>query len=248
MVKKLMSSGFYDTKLVSNNMWASDTFGKLANPTNTLNSELNLIYGNFFKTKFFNNYLLNNYSINTSTNSLNFLSLYEKSYFWTLKRLHNFNNLMINNIKFSLKPFSKSSFNNTNISASFNSTAAAFKSDLVTTNRLLNYNLPTQNLDFSTNRLHDSSYSTKDLFLVKNELSLITIDEENILIELSNSPSSNTPVFPFFTNRGNSASSYLENRPFKKPSLKKSNVNLPSSSLFLNSTFLSDLQKLVILL
>jgi len=77
---------------------------------------------------------------------------------------------------------------------------------------------------------------------------LITIDEENILIELSNSPSSNTPVFPFFTNRGNSASSYLENRPFKKPSLKKSNVNLPSSSLFLNSTFLSDLQKLVILL
>jgi hypothetical protein len=53
MVKKLMSSGFYDTKLISNNMWASDVFSKLATPDNVLNSELNLIYGNFFKKKFF---------------------------------------------------------------------------------------------------------------------------------------------------------------------------------------------------
>jgi len=95
---------------------------------------------------------------------------------------------------------------------------------------------------------NNSSYSTKDLFLVKNELSLITMDEESILVELSNSPSSSTPVFPFFTNEGNSASSYLKNNNFKKPLSTKSSINLQSSSLFLNSTFLSDLRKLVILL
>ena len=249
MVKKLMSSGFYDTKLVSNNMWASDMFSKLNNPSTTLNSELNLIYGNFFKTKFFNNHLLNNYSINTSINSLNLLSFYEKSCFWTLKRLHNFNSLMANNIKFSLKPFSKPSFDtNTEVNSSFNNVTSAFKSDLVTTNRFLNYNLPIQGLDLVNDQKNNSSYSTKDLFLVKNELSLITMDEESILIELSNSPSSSTPVFPFFTNEGNSASSFLKNNNFKRPLSTKSSISLQSSSLFLNSTFLSDLRKLVILL
>ena len=249
MVKKLMSSGFYDTKLVSNNMWASDVFSKLNNPGTTLNSELNLVYGNFFKNKFFNNHLLNNYSINTSINSLNLLSFYEKSYFWTLKRLHNFNSLFANNIKFSLRPFSKPAFDtNTEVNSSLNNVTLAFKSDLVTTSRFLNYSLPTQGQDFSLSQTLSKSASTKDLFLVKTELSLITADEENVLIELSNSPSSSTPVFPFFTSTNTSAASYLQDSTFRKPTKLQARVPSYSSTNFLNSTFLNDLRKLAILL
>ena len=249
MVKKLMSSGFYDTKLVSNNMWASDMFSKLNNPNTTLNSELNLIYGNFFKSKFLNNHLLNNYSINTSINSLNLLSFYEKSYFWTLKRLHNFNSLMANNIKFSLKPFVKTSFDtNTETNASFNNLTSTFKSDLVTTSRFLNYNLPAQGLNTIPEQVNSLNSSTKDLFLVKSELSLITSDEESILMELSNSPSSSTPIFPFFTNSTTSASSFLRNNSFKTTKTVQPNLHFQSSPSFLNSTFLNDLRKLVILL
>jgi len=56
-------------------------FNKLETPTNVLNNELSLTYGNFFKSKFLNKHLLNNYLINTSHNSLTLLNFYEKSYF-----------------------------------------------------------------------------------------------------------------------------------------------------------------------
>jgi hypothetical protein len=249
MVKKLMSSGFYDTKLVSNNMWASDVFSKLNNPGTTLNSELNLVYGNFFKNKFFNNHLLNNYSINTSINSLNLLSFYEKSYFWTLKRLHNFNSLFANNIKFSLRPFTKPAFDtNTEINSSLNNVTLAFKSDLVTTSRFLNYSLPIQNINSTPNQLPVNSTYTKDLFLVKSELALVSVDEETVLVELSNSPSSSTPIFPFFTTNNLPASTYLQNNSFKKPTKLQSKLLTQNSTSFLNSTFLNDLRKLAILL
>jgi len=245
MVKKLMSSGFYDTKLISNNMWASDVFSKLANPDNVLNSELNLIYGNFFKTKFFNKHLLSNYSINTSINSLNLLSFYEKSYFFTLKRLHNFNSLFANKIQFTLKPFTQSSFNsNTETNSALNTTTLALKSDFIVTNRFLNYNLPVQNFTKNSTSSINSLTSTKDLFLVKTELSLITSDEESILMELSNSPSSSTPIYPFFTNQNNSASSFLHNTAFKKPTKLNLSSESQTSSLFINSTFLNDVRKL----
>jgi len=249
MVKKLISSGFYDTKLISNNMWASDTFGKLNNPGTVLNSELNLVYGNFFNNHFFNDHLLNNYSINTSINSLNLLSFYEKSYFWTLKRLHNFNSLFANNIKFSLKPFTQSSFNlNVDTNSSLNNVTNSFKSDLVTTNRFLNYNQPYQNTNFSSEQSRLSLPSTKDLFLLKTELSLVTADEENVLIELSNSPSSSKPLFPFFTNNNSNTSSYLVKKSFSRSKLTSSRNFKYTSINFSNHLFLNDLRRLALFL
>ena len=249
MVKKLISSGFYDTKLISNNMWASDTFGKLNNPGTVLNSELNLVYGNFFNNHFFNEHLLNNYSINTSINSLNLLSFYEKSYFWTLKRLHNFNSLFANNIKFSLKPFTSSRFNSTiETNSSLNNVTNSFKSDLVTTNRFLNYNQPYQNVSFSSEQSRLSLPSTKDLFLLKTELSLVTTDEESVLIELSNSPSSSKPLFPFFTNSNNNTSSYLINKSFSRSRLNSSQSFKHTSINSPNHLFLKDLRRLSLFL
>lgn len=124
----------------------------------------------------------------------------------------------------------------------------AFKSDLVTTNRFLNYNLPTQNQNSALNQTSSKLTSTKDLFLVKTELTLITADEESVLIELSNSPSSSAPVFPFFTSSNTSASSYLQNTTFIKPTKLQPKASSYSSTNFLNSTFLNDLRKLAILL
>lgn len=254
MVKKLMSSGFYDTKLVSNNIWASDMFNKLEAPTNVLNSELSLVYGNFFKSKFLNKHLLNNYLINTSTNSLTLLNFYEKSYFWTLKRLHNFNNLFTNSVKFTLQPAFQVKDNN--YTSSLSGLNLVFKSDLVTTGRFLNYNFPTQTFIKTAN--YNKTASIKDIFSSQNKPVMITSEEESILTELTNSPSSNTPLYPFYPHSNLSTSSYLKTSKLKKTtstmkSLSPSTLSLTSSTqsfptVFSNTTFLNDVRKFITLL
>ena len=258
MVKKLMSSGFYDTKLISNNIWASDMFNNLEAPTTVLNSELSLVYGNFFKSKFLNKHLLNNYLINTSTNSLTLLNFYEKSYFWSLKRLHNFNNLFTNSVKFTLQPSLSAKSNEYTSSSSLNSLNLVFKSDLVTTGKFLNYNFPTQT--FMTTSTHARTASIKDVFSSQTKPVLITAEEESILTELTNSPSSNTPLYPFYPCSNLSTSSYLKNHKIKKnissfstKSLSPSTLYVTSStqnfpSVFSHTTFLNDVRKFITLL
>lgn len=102
MVKKLISSGFYDTKLTTNNLWASDLFNKINNPKTLLNNEVNLVYGNFFNNNFSKNYLVTNYQKNNNKNNLNFFNFFEKSYFFNLKRFYIFNNLGDTKIHISL--------------------------------------------------------------------------------------------------------------------------------------------------
>lgn len=43
-VKRLLLGTFYDRKLFTKNMWASNTFALLQNPTHFLKSELDLLY------------------------------------------------------------------------------------------------------------------------------------------------------------------------------------------------------------
>ena len=156
--------------------------------------------------------------------------------------------MFANNIKFSLKPFISSSFNsNIETNSSLNNVTNSFKSDLVTTNRFLNYNQPYQNVNFSSEQSRLSLPSTKDLFLLKTELSLVTTDEESVLIELSNSPSSSKPLFPFFTNN-NSTSSYLVNKSFSRSGLNSSQSFKYASINFSNHLFLKDLRRLALFL
>ena len=251
MVKKLISSGFYDTGLVSNNLWSSDLFGKLSNPTNVLNSEMNLTYQNFFKDSFFNETLLNNTSINTSSNSLKLLSFYETSYFWTLKRLYNFNSLTSNTINFTLQPYSPSPISAV-VESNTTSTnlTSAFKSDLITAGKFLNFNSPYQPAQQTLQSSNAFIPSSKDLFLLKTELSLISADDETVLVELTNSPSPKTPLFLFYTNTNLTPSNFLENSTFTKSSLTPSKASNQGYSFnkFFNSTLLSDLRRLAVML
>jgi hypothetical protein len=42
MVKTLLTSGFYDSTLLENNLWASDFFNKVSKPHDLIESELKL--------------------------------------------------------------------------------------------------------------------------------------------------------------------------------------------------------------
>lgn len=209
-VKKLISSGFYDTRLITHNMWSSDLFNTLENPQNVLNSELNVTYGNFFKEKFFNQKLLNNYSINNSQNSSNFLSFYEQSYFWTLKRLFNFNSLEMGNIHFTFKPSvsSKVTQQNSNFNTHLLKISSLYKSDLVTNFNFLNYVTSQNSLTPNSTNLLESQL--RDILTLNRENDLISVDDESILLELTNSPSSKTPRFAFYNTLTNKPSNFLE--------------------------------------
>jgi len=209
-VKKLISSGFYDTRLITSNMWSSDLFNTLENPQNVLNSELNITYGNFFKEKFSNQNLLNNYSINNSQNSSNFLSFYEQSYFWTLKRLFNFNSLEMGNIQFSFKPktFSKTNQQNSKFNTHLLKISSLYKSDLVTNFNFLNYVTPKSFVLQNSNSVLESQ--VRDILNLSKENDLISVDDESILLELTNSPSAKSPRFSFYNSLTNKPSKFLE--------------------------------------
>jgi hypothetical protein len=104
MVKKLFSLGFYDKNLVEKNLWASNFFHKLNSSHSILESELKLIYTQFYNTNFSKHFLLNNNNINQNLYIFNLFSFYETSYFWFVFDFFFFNNLKTNSILFNFKP------------------------------------------------------------------------------------------------------------------------------------------------
>ena len=104
VAKRLLNSGFYDTKLFNKNIWASETLKKYTVPT-FLNNTFNVYYNSFFKPITFDQLYIRNPSIlqnSSSYNNLNLLKFYENSYFWFLKRFYFFNTLASNKIKSSV--------------------------------------------------------------------------------------------------------------------------------------------------
>ncbi len=100
LIKKLINSGFYDSKIFNNNIWAAVHLNKLQN-IEAFNSTFNVFYENLFNKNFSNfSYsqinMNNNYS---QKNSLNLLNFFENSYFWYIKRYYNFNTISTNFIK-----------------------------------------------------------------------------------------------------------------------------------------------------
>jgi hypothetical protein len=111
-----------------------------------------------------------------------------------------------------------------------------------------------------TTSTHARTASTKDVFSSQTKPVLISAEEESILTELTNSPSSNTPLYPFYPCSNLSTSSYLKNHKIKKGSSSFSNKSLSPSTLYVTSstqnfpsvfshtTFLNDDQKFITLL
>ena len=119
-VKRLFSGGFYNTKFLEKNIWASDTFAKAANATALLKTELELNYGNFFLKKTTPYFLLNQTQSNFTRMNYSRFSFYEESFFWFSKRVSLLFNLRQNEVKFSYQPYTKPSVENNPLSEDSN--------------------------------------------------------------------------------------------------------------------------------
>ncbi len=110
--KKLISSGFFDSKIMTNNLWFSDTYSRLNDSkqlTNILKNQWNTMYSNSLNQIFINNKNKNNFNI--YKNNFNYLNFYESSFFFFNKRAYQFlglnNNLFNTTLKLSNKSVTK---------------------------------------------------------------------------------------------------------------------------------------------
>lgn len=101
--KKLISSGFFDSKIMSNNLWFSDTYSKLNSSTvltGLLKNQWNSMYfGSITQNSLASN---SNNNLNLYHNNFNYLSLYESSFLFFNKRAYQF--LGSNNNLFNTTP------------------------------------------------------------------------------------------------------------------------------------------------
>ena len=112
--KKLINSGLYNLNITSKNLWNSELLNKFSN-NEFINSFVKLTYSNFlikYDSYFLNNFFFFNDNINFK-NNLNLLNMYEKSFFWSIKRFYFLNNLT-KNINTSLIKFFNNDNNNYN--------------------------------------------------------------------------------------------------------------------------------------
>jgi len=133
--KRLISSGFYDSSLTSQNLWASSFFKReTASTYDTLiKSALKENYGSNLIPTHSGNALTNLTTSFTNQRTLTNLSSLENSYFWLLKRFFLFNTSPANTpfTKRSLTVNSKASENATGFSFANNQTELKAASDLM---------------------------------------------------------------------------------------------------------------------
>lgn len=108
--KKLLSSGFFDSKIMDSNLWFSDTYSRVAkskNLTKSISAHYKLMYklnepNNIISSKY-TNLLLNSATSGNVMNKFNSLSFYEFSFFYFIKRSHFFLNLGVTNFTSTFK-------------------------------------------------------------------------------------------------------------------------------------------------
>ncbi len=192
--KKLINSGFYESKIFNKNIWANEHLNKITSPE-SFSSIFNLYYSNLFQkgSLNYNNYKFYINNNNSQLETLNLLNFYENSYFWYLKRFYNFNTTFNNNIKskMSLNLY----LNKTNYISS-NSNYDNFISYLLNSSYLNLNNLShSNNINSVLNNLFISSnfnnsneiYNIKDFYLIFSENDFLTKDNLNILYWITTS-------------------------------------------------------------
>lgn len=196
--KRLINSGFYDSKLFDKNVWASEHLSYL-NSKNSFNSLFFNSYKDLFdiksdnlshfSTSFFNN--------GDQKNSLSLFSFYENSYFWYLKRFYLFNNLSTNFIKSKLNINKKQKLNDNNVFKFNNSKYQTLLSYFLNSSytNLSNYSHfydnNILNLNFYYNFNYFKSNSIKDLYLLNNENDILVKDNLNLLYWITSNSSKN---------------------------------------------------------
>lgn len=213
--KKLINSGFYDSKIFNKNIWASEHLSYL-NSKNNFNSLFFNYYKDLFDNQnnknhlsYYNFFFLNNGS---QKNSLSLFNFYENSYFWYLKRFYLFNTLPSNIIKSKLNLNKKQLITNKDISLKYSALLSYFLSSYYTNLSLYSHFFDTTSLtaSFYSNFNFDNLTTFKDLYLLNNESDVLTKDNLNLLYWItSNSDKSNNLVFfnyLNFLNKNNASS------------------------------------------
>jgi len=96
--KKLLSSGFYDSSLLTNNIWASSTLGTSAQTQDMVQSLTQAIYGDFSRVNStLNTHMAPNSGFYNSA-LLGSLGFYELSYHWFIQRFYQLNTLNSNGV------------------------------------------------------------------------------------------------------------------------------------------------------
>ena len=255
MVKKLITTGFYDSSLTSNNIWASDFFSKNKQSTKLIHSQFNLLYKNTFNNNNSETSVFNNISLNSTNTSLNMLQFYEKSYFWFVKRFYLFNTLSTNaissdvtlvNNKPVISPIDEKNQSNDLFSLILNNLLRSH----ALTNSNLNPSYITTELNLGQNVDNSSHSSTKDIAILVNEIDLLNTDNLELLLNLnSNITSSHNNVSFFNVNSYADISSYntnltLNTKKHPKTYSYNSNYSTIDKNLLLDLYILSTLRNL----
>lgn len=198
--KRLINSGFYDSKLFNKNIWASEHLSHL-NSKNNFNS----LFFNYYKDLFNNDFNFNFSSYNVflsnngnQKNSLALFNFYENSYFWYLKRFYLFNTLSSNFIKSKLSLNIKKNHSDIVNQLKYSNFLSYFLNSHYT-------NLSSYSHFYDNNINSFYFYDTfklsnlnniKDLYLLNNENDILTKDNLNLLYWItSNSSKNNNLVF-----------------------------------------------------
>ena len=227
--KKLLNSGFYDSKIFDKNIWAAAHLNKINN------SEIfSSIFRTYYNSLFDGNFVSNlNYKITINNNisqknSFNFLSFYENSYFWYLKRFYLFNTLSTNNIKSNLSYSSILSKNNETFFKDEGSKKYSISLNYLLNSTYMNlnnfshfnkysfYNDLYQYQIFKNVSNLSAFYNLKDIYLLNNENNLLFKDNLKFFYWITSTSGYNNNFFFY---------NYLTNNLYKDSTKTKFIIN-----------------------
>ena len=215
MVKKLITTGFYDSSLTSNNIWASDFFSKNNQSTGLIHSQFNTLYKNTFNNNNKDSTVFNSISLNSMTTPINMLQFYEKSYFWFIKRFYLFNTLDTNNISSDVIKSKPTLITSTVDQKQQSSTLFnLILNGMLRSNSLTNSSLNPTYLNTYISSLKKPNQlnvsNDKDVSILITELDLLNTDNLELLLNLNNNITSLNNNVSFF-NLNNYHNDYLTN-------------------------------------
>ncbi len=210
LTKKLLNSGFYSKNFFDKNIWNSSNFKKLALPENFLNSFLNLNYTNS-ANGIFPQYSAKSQQVLNFKNkedSLNFLKIYETSYFWFLKRFYLLNGLSANSMTAKKIKF-LSSVESTSIDLNLDKSLKGFSGFLSYLLKSRSFYLHDfslvhasfQNKKFNGNNFITSfnNFSFNDISVLNSDLDVLNKDNLNILSYLTSTYTETNLNFLYFS-------------------------------------------------
>lgn len=179
--KRLISTGFYQTEFFEKNIWASDFFATLKNPSNFLKAQQDLRYGAFVDPLQLHWYSTDPTKTNTTYLNLGHLSSYEETFFWIFKRFTLFGGLKAQATLFSWQPAQ---------ATAAKTVSSSEVTNFLRSNHLVNYFLvgevvptPFTPLNPKTLTAHISPHD-KDYDLSFGEAEFLSTDHETLLLDL----------------------------------------------------------------